>query len=194
MDPKLFGDCHQIARFCAYFFPPGSFGGIRLSKKGLPMKIRVVIAAAAIALTVAACENSSLGGTKQTVGTLGGAALGGLFGAQFGGGKGQLAATAAGALLGAFVGSEIGRSMDTVDKQKAEVAYSKATTAPVGETISWSTPNTGNQGSVTPTREGTSTTGAYCREFQQTVTIGGKQEQAYGVACRQPDGAWEIRD
>ena len=58
-------------------------------RKGIAMKFRVVIAAAAIALTVGACENSSLGGTKQTVGTLGGAALGGLFGAQFGGGSGH---------------------------------------------------------------------------------------------------------
>lgn len=157
------------------------------------MKFRVVIAAAAIALTAAACENSSLGGTKQTIGTLGGAAAGGLFGAQFGGGSGQLAATAAGALLGAFIGSEIGRTMDEVDRQKAESAYQRATTAPVGDTITWSNPNTGNSGSVTPTREGTSTTGAYCREFQQTVIIGGKEEQAYGTACRQPDGAWEIR-
>lgn len=158
------------------------------------MKLRVVIAAGAIALTAAACENSSLGGTKQTIGTLGGAAAGGLFGAQFGSGTGQLAATAGGALLGAFLGGEIGRTMDEVDRQKAEGAYQRATTAPVGETITWSNPDTGNQGSITPTREGTSTTGAYCREFQQTVIIGGKEEQAFGVACRQPDGAWEIRN
>ena len=157
------------------------------------MRFKIVIAAAAIALTAAACENSSLGGTKQTVGTLAGGAAGGLVGAQFGGGTGQLAATAAGALLGAFIGSEIGRTMDDVDKLKAERAYEKATTAPIGDQITWSNPETGNRGSVTPTREGTSTTGAYCREFQQTGVIGGREEEAYGVACRQPDGAWEIR-
>ena len=157
------------------------------------MKFKIVIAAAAIALTTAACENSSLGGNKQTVGTLAGGAAGGLVGAQFGSGTGQLAATAAGALLGAFIGSEIGRTMDDVDKLKAERAYERATTAPIGEQITWSNPDSGNRGSVTPTREGTSSTGAYCREFQQSVVIDGKQEEAYGVACRQPDGAWEIR-
>ncbi len=36
--------------------------------------------------------------------------------------------------------------------------------------------------------------GQYCREFQQTVTIGGKTEEAYGTACRQPDGSWKIVD
>ena len=34
--------------------------------------------------------------------------------------------------------------------------------------------------------------GTYCREYQQTVTIDGKQERSYGTACRQPDGTWKI--
>ena len=29
-------------------------------------------------------------------------------------------------------------------------------------------------------------------ERVQEVTIGGKSEQAYGTACQQPDGAWEV--
>jgi len=71
-----------------------------------------------------------------------------------------------------------------------ETAQIKATTAPVGETIDWT--DGGAKGSVVATREGTSSTGRYCREFQQTVTVGGKSEQAYGTACQQPDGTWEI--
>ena len=141
------------------------------------MRFRVVIAAAAIALTTAACENSSLGGTKQTIGTLGGAAAGGLFGAQFGSGSGQLAATAAGALLGAYVGSEIGRTMDEVDRMKADQAVNKAHAAPIGETIRWNNPDTGNSGTVRAVRDGTSESGRYCREFLQTIAIGGKTEQ-----------------
>ena len=35
------------------------------------------------------------------------------------------------------------------------------------------------------------TGGAQCREFEQTVTIDGKTETAYGTACRQPDGTWK---
>ena len=71
-----------------------------------------------------------------------------------------------------------------------ETAQIKATTAPVGETIDWTQGNA--RGSVVATREGTSSTGRYCREFQQTVTVGGKSQQAYGTACQQPDGTWEI--
>ena len=157
------------------------------------MKIKMLAIAVLIAFTTAACQNGQYG-TKQTIGALGGAAAGGLLGAQVGGGKGQLAATAAGALLGALIGSEIGRSMDEVDRMQAEQAYGQAQNAPVGQTIAWDNPNTGNYGSVTPTREGTHTsTGEYCREFQQSVVIGGRQEDAYGVACRQPDGSWEIQ-
>lgn len=157
------------------------------------MRLRSILAVLAIAGLVAACQNGQYG-TKQTIGGLGGAALGGWAGSTIGGGSGKLAATAAGVLIGALVGSEIGRSMDEVDKMKAERAYTQATTAPVGQTITWSNPDTGNYGAVTPTREGTKqATGEYCREFQQTVVIGGNQEEAYGVACRKPDGQWEIQ-
>jgi hypothetical protein len=77
------------------------------------------------------------------------------------------------------------------EQQRAhEAAQIRATTAPIGETIIWN--EGGASGSVTPTRDGTSTSGRYCREFQHEVTIGGKKEQAYGVACQQPDGSWEI--
>lgn len=131
-------------------------------------------------------------GTKQTVGGLTGAALGGLLGAQFGGGKGQLATTAAGVLLGGLIGSEIGRSMDEVDRMKASQAISRAQVAPLGETITWNNPNNNHSGSITPTRDGYTESGNYCREFNQTVTIGGKTQDAYGIACRQPDGSWRI--
>jgi surface antigen len=32
---------------------------------------------------------------------------------------------------------------------------------------------------------------SYCREFQQTITVGGRKEQATGQACRQADGTWQ---
>ena len=131
-------------------------------------------------------------GPKQTVGGLTGAALGGLLGAQFGGGSGKLATTAAGVLLGGLMGSEIGRSMDDVDRMKANQAITHAQSAPLGETITWNNPNNDHSGTITPTRDGYSNTGNYCREFNQTVTIGGKTQDAYGVACRQPDGTWRI--
>lgn len=34
--------------------------------------------------------------------------------------------------------------------------------------------------------------GDYCREYTRTVTIGNRREEAYGTACLQPDGQWQI--
>lgn len=83
--------------------------------------------------------------------------------------------------------------LDNLNEQQErehEAAQIRATTAPIGETISWRDGNA--SGYVTATREGTSSSGRYCREFQHEVTIGGKREQSYGTACRQPDGSWEV--
>jgi surface antigen len=153
------------------------------------MKIKLTVFAIAVALLGAGCEQ---GTEKQTVGTLVGAAGGGLLGAQFGSGTGQLAATAIGALGGAFIGNQVGKSMDQVDRMKAQQAIDQSAQAPIGQTITWNNPKTGNSGSVTAVRDGTSSTGEYCREYQQTITVGGKTEQAFGTACRQPDGSWQI--
>lgn len=145
----------------------------------------------AVALALAGCEGSQFG-QKQTIGTLGGAAAGGLLGAQIGGGTGKLVATGLGVFLGGMLGSELGKSLDRADHIAANQALGKAQAAPIGETINWSNPQSGHSGTYTPIREGTSTSGRYCREFQQTIQVGGKSEQGYGTACRQPDGSWQI--
>ena len=31
-----------------------------------------------------------------------------------------------------------------------------------------------------------------CREYQQTLRIGDKEQPGYGFACRRPDGSWQI--
>ncbi len=155
------------------------------------MKFKTVAAATLIALFAAACSNSPYG-EKQTVGTLGGAALGGLLGAQFGDGTGQLLATGAGVLIGGLIGSEVGRTMDEQDEMQANQAVTEAHQAPLGETIVWNNPDSGHSGTVTPVRDGSTSSGLYCREFQQTITVSGRTETAYGTACRQSDGTWRI--
>jgi surface antigen len=141
-------------------------------------------------LLLSACATDS--GPKQGMGTLLGGVGGAVAGAQFGKGKGQLVGVAAGTLLGALIGNEIGRSLDSADRMAMDRAGQQASAAPIGQRIAWNNPNTGNSGVVVPTREGTGPSGEYCREYQQTVTVGGKSEQSYGTACRQPDGSWKI--
>lgn len=143
-------------------------------------------------LAVALLAGCTTGGTKETFGTVGGAVAGGLIGSQIGGGSGKLIATGVGTLLGAFVGKEIGASLDKADAEFASGAARRAYAAPVGDRIVWNNPQSGNSGSVTTTRDGYSNGGTYCREYQQTVTVGGRTELAYGTACKQPDGTWKI--
>lgn len=58
----------------------------------------------------------------------------------------------------------------------------------------WVNPDTGRSGAVAPTKTYTNAQGQPCREFTSSITIGGKAEQGYGTACRQPDGTWQIVD
>ncbi|MFP4314159.1 MAG: RT0821/Lpp0805 family surface protein [Alphaproteobacteria bacterium] len=143
-------------------------------------------------LSLGACETMQNRGQKETLGGLGGAVLGGIAGSQVGGGSGRLWATGAGVLLGGLLGSEIGSSLDKADKMYAAQANTRAHEAPIGETITWNNPESGNYGEVTPTRDGYSAAGRYCREYQQTIVVNGQNQTGYGQACQQPDGSWEI--
>lgn len=157
-----------------------------------------LLAVAVVSMVLAGCANTGngpgeFGANKTTAGGLLGAVGGAVAGAQFGKGTGQLAATAAGTLLGALIGSEVGKSLDKADQQYAQRAQQQAQAAPIGQTIVWSNPDSGHTGSITPVREGhIPATGEYCREYQQTVQVGGQSQKAYGTACRQPDGSWKV--
>lgn len=83
--------------------------------------------------------------------------------------------------------------LDLVDEQaqrEHEAAQIDATRAEIGEKIYWDTDDA--SGYVVTTREGASSRGLTCREYQHSITVGGKTEEAYGTACLQPDGAWKI--
>jgi len=152
-------------------------------------KLKIAALAVAGALSLTACEGA---GGKETVGTLLGAAGGALLGAQVGSGDGQILAAIGGGLAGAFLGNQIGKSLDKADQAYAEQASQQASTAPIGETVAWNNPDSGNSGTITPQRDGYDTAGNYCREYQTTVTINGQKQRAYGTACRQPDGSWVV--
>jgi surface antigen len=156
------------------------------------MKKIILLTAMIASVGLAGCESFQNAGTKQQVGTAGGAVIGGVLGSKVGGGSGQLWATGIGVLLGALVGSEVGKSLDRADMMYAQRANYKAHSAPIGEEITWNNPESGNSGVVTPVRDGKDTSGRYCREYQQTIYVGGQQETGYGIACQQPDGTWEI--
>lgn len=148
--------------------------------------------AVAVVAALTGCEGA---GTKQTGGTIVGAGLGALAGSQIGGGRGQLAAVAIGTLAGALLGSEVGKSLDRADRAAVERTSNTALeNNRTGQQATWSNPDSGASGTVTPVKTYQTAQGQYCREYQQTVSVGGKTESAYGTACRQPDGSWKIQN
>lgn len=150
-----------------------------------------VVAALGIVGMLAACANDS--GPKQNVGTVLGGVGGAVAGAQFGKGSGQLVGVAAGTLIGALLGSEVGKSLDKADRTYMDRANQRALeTSPSGTQVSWRNPDSGNAGTIVPQPAYQAPSGEYCREFQQTIQVGGETKQGYGTACRQPDGSWKI--
>jgi surface antigen len=162
------------------------------------MNTKIFSGALIATLMLAACANpngtpGSTGGAKEGIGTILGGVGGAVAGAQFGKGNGQLASVAAGTLLGAFLGNQVGQSLDKADALYANRASQQAfETAPSGTPTSWRNPDSGNSGVIIPKPAYQAPSGEQCREYTQTVNVGGRKQEAYGTACRQPDGSWKI--
>lgn len=141
----------------------------------------------------ARAECTSGNGGNELVSTLLGAAIGGLIGSQVGSGSGNKVAIGAGVLAGGLLGSKVARSMNCEDQGLHNNAAQDALeTKPSGTTSSWRNPDSGSSGAITPMRTYQQQDGSYCRDFEQTILVDGKAEQAYGEACRQEDGSWRI--
>ena len=155
-------------------------------------------AVALATLSLVACQQGPNGQQqigKKEVGTIGGAALGAWAGSAIGKGSGNVVAIAAGTLLGAALGNQIGASLDRADMAYYRQASQEAMeTAQPGQTLPWQNPNSAARGTIPPSNYYQTSAGQYCREYQQTITVGGKQSEGYGTACRQPDGSWQIVD
>ena len=174
---------------------------------------RGILAAAALLWLQGCAEITTSDVTTVTGGTLGGV-FGGLAGSQFGSGTGQLVSTALGSSLGGLFGGAAGRSVGnaisspayTGDPYQSTVsappagfggsdpyaqdALALAAGLPLGEGVAWDNPGTGHFGTVTAIRDGRSSSGYYCREFENAAVVGGRESRRYTVACRFPDGSW----
>ncbi|WP_020676581.1 RT0821/Lpp0805 family surface protein [Geopsychrobacter electrodiphilus] len=132
-------------------------------------------------------------GPKEQGGVLLGAGTGALLGSHLGRGHGSMVAVAIGTLAGAMIGQELGHSLDQADRlamnqnlqEGLEHNHSQ-------ETNSWNNPDNKHCGSLTPIKTFRTAKNDYCREYLQTVVIGGQESRAYGTACRTADGSWKI--
>jgi surface antigen len=142
------------------------------------MKIRMVLAVASSAL-LAACGTASQTGGK-----------GGLLGATSGqAGSGKVAGTIIAAMNGGLVGGTVGAGLSDKEKRSAlEAEYRALEYMGSGQKVAWQGVS-GHSGEVVaaqPYRVGSQD----CRQYTQTVVIGGAASTARGTACRNADGSW----
>lgn len=154
---------------------------------------RIIAALLLSSLPVAGCTNSGEG-EKEIWGTVVGGVAGGLIGSEIGGhGASGKVGAALGAVLGAGLGNRVGKDLDRADRERIHRAQQDALESyPSGSRSEWYNPDSGHRGWVEPKPAYQSDSGQYCREFTQTIYVGGKPEEGYGIACRQPDGSWKI--
>jgi surface antigen len=147
-----------------------------------------------LALAVSSCasmQQTYKENPKAVLGGVLGAGAGAGIAAAAGGSPGVIVASALG---GALVGGLIGNQLDNRDKQMAADAAARAFEQNrMGQASVWNNPESGNSGSVTPTKTYQLANGQYCREYRQTIIVGGEKQTSSGTACRQPDGTWKIQ-
>jgi len=150
----------------------------------------VVLLAFAVS-SCAAMQNTYQENPKALLGGVLGAGAGAGIAAAAGASPGWIVASA---VMGGLLGGVVGKKLDDRDKRMATEAANKAFEQNrTGQTSVWSNPDSGNSGEVTPTKTYQLANGQYCREYKQTITVGGEQHQSYGTACRQADGTWKIQ-
>ncbi len=183
--------------------------------------MRRMLITTALAVALLGSGNAPvLAGSNEFLGLLGGAALGGFIGNQFGEGAGQTAATGLGAFTGAVIGSNLGRSYDRHNRvyygggYYSDYRYGSSYYAPsyyyYPQYVAPPAPPPPRVVYVQPqiieyrAREPAYVDGgyvgggsappptSYCREFTQQTRIGNQVKEVYGTACLQPDGSWRV--
>ena len=111
---------------------------------------------------LARCDGAA--GTKQVIGTIGGAVIGGLIGSRIGKGVGRGVAIAGGVVIGGALGNMIGKTLDCQDARRHnQVTYQALERNRDGTASSWRNPNNGAYGSTTPTTTYTAANGQRAR-------------------------------
>ena len=142
------------------------------------MTIRVAFVAAMMALS--GCATSGLGGRIFAPDGTG----------SSGAGNVAVAETIIAAMGGGLIGGTIGSKLDEADRRTAlQAEYRALEYAQAGNAVDWRGAAAGVSGTVVaaqPYRVGSQD----CRQYSQTVSIGGQKQTARGTACRNPDGSW----
>ena len=105
---------------------------------------------------------------------------------------GKTPAADAAAVRGRIFNGAYAVELGSADRRRARKAVHAALEwLPVGQMKVWRNPDNGHWGTVMATRTYQDAKGLWCREYRQTVTLGGDENQETAAACRSPDGVWQ---
>lgn len=153
-----------------------------------------------MALSIAGCANENMS-REELLGTAAGAAAGGFIGYSIGGfglGVGSdsvvnslfaTVGTAAGGYAGyhttrALMGSDLAEYKRTAEKGLAQ--------ANDGQVLDWKNIETGNSGIFRTVGSFRMNDGRLCRQYRTTVSYDKNVRSGVGIACRQPNGHWQV--
>ena len=86
-------------------------------------------------------------------------------------------------------------TLTSADAATADEAMQRALETLVsGNMTSWSDPDRYVVGTVMPLRTFKATSGLYCRELEETLSIRGAVDRYQLVGCRSPDGTWRLAE
>lgn len=140
-------------------------------------------------LVLAGCSSNTQS-ENTGIGAVTGAVVGGAAGSFVGQGAGRAVAVGVGAIAGALLGGYIGHNMDSTDTANANNAMSNNEE---NEPTTWHNKKTGSRYTVAPTSKMMTVNGnPHCRRYYSTAYEDGEKRKISGIACRQPNGMWEV--
>ena len=98
-------------------------------------------------------------------------------------------------LLGGLVGGAVGQVLTERDReQHANSTYNAIETQQAGGSTTWNNPDSNNSGQTEIDRVYQADSGQTCKDFTQTINVGGEIQTQRGTACRRADGTWKIME
>ena len=156
--------------------------------------VAVTLIVALSALPLAGCETiqRETGFNRDTqMGAAGGAAFGGIIAALADANPAWIAASV---IMGSVAGGALGNYLGKDDAGKhVRTNLSALEHLGAGQTARWHDNKTGNSGSTRVNRVFTASNGRPCKDYVETVHTAEKTVTEEATACRQPNGAWQLR-
>ena len=156
--------------------------------------MRSILYAGALAVSLSGFQVLTDRDNQTAAATIVGAGAGILLASElYGTGTGGAIAMLGFGTLGAAGGYYLAQQLLPQEQQAMSyAAYRSLQSTPVGETVNWQDPDTGNSGTFTPLRAYVDNQRRPCRELRTTLSVGPETSKGRTTVCRISDTAWRV--